>query len=77
MTGKAPDPSNFDSHAYGTYMHIYHHNQDFYAVLSVDETASAAEIKKQYKKLALQYHPGERPNAWLTRPTPTPVMGSI
>ncbi len=32
-------------------------NQDFYKILGVDKKATASEIKKAYRKLALKYHP--------------------
>src|ERR1700751_4513631 len=36
-------------------------DKDFYQILGVPKTAGADEIKKTYRKLAMQYHPDRNP----------------
>jgi len=35
--------------------------RDYYEVLGVDKSASLSEVRKQYKKLAFEYHPDRNP----------------
>ena len=36
-------------------------DRDYYEILGVNKTANGEEIKKSFRKLAMQYHPDRNP----------------
>ena len=49
-------------------------NVDYYEVLEISRSASDAELKNQYKKLVMKYHPDKNPNCHSCKEKFTKVM---
>ena len=42
---------------------------DFYAILEIEKSASSADVRKSYRKLALRWHPDKNPEQQVSKLT--------